>query len=295
MKGAAEGEGLGNAFLSNISACDGIFHLLRCFDDEEIIHVDGSVDPIRDLQTIRAELLAKDLEQIKNRHEVAAKEARVNNKNKEKQLALATMDKVLKWVEDGNEVRFADWTKFDIEIINPMQLLTAKPVVYLVNLSMKNFISKKNKHLVALSEYIKSQPEPEPMIPFSAVFEKTLQELESDEERKKFCEEKGAESAFKRITWAGYRKLHLQHFYTCGKDEVKCWTIRQRTKAPQAAGTIHGDFEKCFIKAQVFKFDDLKEHGDEAEVKAKGKIKDKGKEYVMEDGDIVHFQHNASK
>jgi len=115
----------------------------------------------------------------------------------------------------------------------------------------------------------------------------------SDEEKKAYCEETGAKSAFPRIIKSGYNALHLQHFYTCGKDEVKCWTIRQRTKAPQAAGTIHGDFEKCFIKATCMKFDDLKELGDEAAVKAGGKQRDKGKEYVMEDGDIVHFQHNA--
>lgn len=146
-----------------------------------------------------------------------------------------------------------------------------------------------------LSEYVKSQPQAEPMIPYSAAFEAKLADMETDEERKAYCEENNTKSAFHRVVWAGYRSLHLQHFFTCGADEVKCWTIRQRTKAPQAAGTIHGDFERCFIKAQIMKYDDLNELGDEAEVKAKGKLKDKGKEYVMEDGDIVHFQHNAGK
>lgn len=295
VKGAAEGEGLGNAFLSNINACDGIYHLLRAFDDKDIIHVDGDVDPVRDLKTIRAELLAKDVEAIKNKYEVVAKEARVNQKVREKKLALETMDKLVAWVEAGNDVRFGDWTPFDIEVLNTMQLLTAKPTVYLVNLSQKNYISKKNKHLNAIAEYVQSQPQKEPLIPYSVQFEAALADLGSDEERAAFCEEKGAPSAFKRIIWAGYRSLHLQHFYTVGKDEVKCWTIRQRTKAPQAAGTIHGDFEKCFIKAQVMKYSDLEEHGDEIAVKEKGLLKDKGKDYVMEDGDIVHFQHNATK
>merc|ERR1711871_769578 len=162
------------------------------------------------------------------------------------------------------------------------------------NLSEKNFITKKNKHLAALAEYVKSQPEPEPLIPYSTKFEEKLLDM-SPEEKKAYCEETGAKSAFPRIIKAGYSALHLQHFYTCGKDEVKCWTIRQRTKAPQAAGTIHGDFEKCFIKAQVMKYSDLEEHGDEIAVKEKGLLKDKGKDYVMEDGDIVHFQHNATK
>jgi len=295
VKGAAEGEGLGNAFLSHVNACDGIFHLVRGFDDEDIIHVDGVVDPIRDLQTIRGELMAKDLALIKDVEAKARKEAERNAKVKEKTMAADTMKRVLKCAEDGIDIRFGEWNKFDIEIINTMQLLTAKPVVYLCNLSQKDFIRKKNKHLIALAEYIKSQPVPEPMIPYSAKFEETLIEMETDAEREAFCEEKGAKSAFRRMIWAGYKSLKLQHFYTCGKDEVKCWTIRQRTKAPQAAGTIHGDFEKCFIKAQIMKFDDLKEHGDEVEVKAKGKLKEKGKDYVMEDGDVVHFMHNATK
>jgi len=293
VKGAAEGEGLGNSFLSHINACDGIFHLVRAFDDDDIVHVDGSIDPIRDLQTIRAELLAKDLELIKPIHDKKKADAARNNKVKEKQLEADTMARLLEWVEEGKDVRFGPWSKFDVEVINTMSLLTAKPVVYLCNLSMKGYVTKKNKHLAGLAEWIQSQPEAEPLIPFSAKFEEALVELENEDDKKAFMEEKGCKSAFPRVIKSGYNALHLQHFYTAGKDEVKCWTIRQRTKAPQAAGTIHGDFEKCFIKAQVFKFDDLKELGDEAEVKAKGKLKDKGKDYVMEDGDVVHFQHNA--
>jgi len=300
VRGAAEGEGLGNAFLSHINACDGIYHLIRAFNDEDIVHVDGSIDPIRDLETIRNELRIKDIELITQHHAKSEQEAKRNNKDKAKQLHFASMEKILKTITGDEEngvaamdIRFGDWSKLDVEVLNTMCLLTAKPVVYLCNLSKKAFITKKNKHLVALAEYIKAQPQKEPMIPYSAVFENELAELETPEEKAAYLEESNSISAFKRVVWAGYRSLHLQHFYTCGKDEVKCWTIRQRTKAPQAAGTIHGDFERCFIKAQVFKFDDLKELGDEAEVKSKGKQRDKGKEYVMEDGDIVHFQHNA--
>jgi len=292
VKGAAEGEGLGNAFLSHVNACDGIYHLCRAFADDDIIHVDGSIDPVRDLQTIRQELLVKDIEAIRVRHDKVKVEAGRNSKDKQKQLEWDTMQRLMKCVEDGIDVRFGAWSKFDVEVLNTMQLLTAKPVIYLVNLSEKNFITKKNKHLAALAEYVKSQPEPEPLIPYSTKFEEKLLDM-SDEEKKAYCEETGAKSAFPRIIKSGYNALHLQHFYTCGKDEVKCWTIRQRTKAPQAAGTIHGDFEKCFIKATCMKFDDLKELGDEAAVKAGGKQRDKGKEYLMEDGDIVHFQHNA--
>merc|ERR1711871_950435 len=298
VKGAAEGEGLGNAFLSNILACDGIFHVVRAFSDEDIIHVDGSVDPIRDLQTIRNELLIKDREFIMKSYDKVKKKAERNGKDKQKQLEWDTMQRILKCVDDGIDIRFGNWSKFDVEILNTMQLLTAKPVVYLCNMSMKNYITKKNKHLVALAEYIASQPEPEPLVPYSVQFEAKFAELTTDEERTAFETGHGCKSAFKGkkgIIWQGYKSLHLQHFYTCGKDEVKCWTIRERTKAPQAAGTIHGDFERCFIKAIVMKFDDLKELGDEAAVKAGGKQREKGKDYVMEDGDIVHFQHNAKK
>merc|ERR1712086_462864 len=292
VKGAAEGAGLGNAFLSHINACDGIYHLVRCFDDKDIIHVDDSVDPVRDLATIRGELLAKDLELLKINHDKVVKEAKRDAKNKQKQLEMDTMNRVVELVESGVDVRFGNWNKFDVEVLNQYQLLTAKPVVYLCNLSEKGFITKKNKHLAKLSEWIKAQPEPEPCIPYSAVFETKY--LEMDEaERKAFCEENNCRSAFPRIIKSGYNSLHLQHFYTCGPDEVKCWTIRQRTKAPQAAGTIHGDFEKCFIKAQIMKYSDMEELGSEAEVKAKGLMREKGKDYVMEDGDIVHFMHNA--
>jgi obg-like ATPase 1 len=292
VKGASEGEGLGNAFLSHISACDGIFHLVRGFDDPDIIHVDGSVDPIRDLKTIRAELLAKDLVLVKARTEKALKEHNQNKKLKEKQLVYETMQRVLDLVESGVDVRFGDWTPFDIDVINEMTLLTAKPVVFLCNMSPKDYNKGTNKYIEALKEFIASQPEEEPCIAYSAKYEAKLASFESAEEREKFCEGKQP-TAFPQIVWAGYKALHLQHFYTCGADEVKCWTIRERYKAPQAAGTIHGDFERCFIKAQVMKFDDLKELGSEAEVKAAGKMKEKGKDYVMEDGDICHFMHNA--
>jgi len=293
VKGASEGEGLGNAFLSHIMACDGIFHLVRGFDDPDIIHVDGSVDPIRDLKTIRGELLAKDIVIIKAQHDKAKKEHQQNAKLKEKQMAYETMVRVLELVENGIDVRFGDWSPFDVDIINTMSLLTSKPVVYLCNMSPKDYNQGTNKYIEALKEFIASQPEPEPCIAYSAKFEAKLVSLGSAEERAKFCAEKKTKSAFDEIIWKGYESLHLQHFYTCGADEVKCWSIRQRTKAPQAAGTIHGDFERCFIKAVVMKFDDLKECGSEADVKASGKLKEKGKEYVMEDGDIVHFMHNA--
>merc|ERR1711988_1650504 len=229
---------------------------------------------------------------IKARHQKAEKEHNQNKKLKEKQLVYETMQRVLDLVESGVDVRFGDWTPFDVDVINEMSLLTSKPVVFLCNMAPKDYNKGTNKYIEALREFIAYQPEQEPCIAYSAKYEAKLASFESADERAKFCEGKKS-SAFPEIVWAGYQALHLQHFYTCGPDEVKCWTIRQRTKAPQAAGTIHGDFEKCFIKAQIMKFDDLKELGDEAEVKAKGKVKDKGKDYVMEDGDIVHFQHNA--
>lgn len=302
IKGASEGEGLGNAFLSNILACDGIFHIVRAFSDEEIVHVDGDVDPVRDLQTIRQELLIKDMEFVENNFSKVEAEHKRNGKDKEAKENYLAFCKIKEWIEAGRELRFGDWSTREIEMINAAQYLTAKPVVFLVNLSEKAYCQKKNKHLVRLKEWIQENSGGEPLIPFSVAFEAKLQECETEEAKAEYiagCKEKyGVEKlkgAMDRIVVAGYKCLHLHHFFTCGHDEVKCWTIRERTKAPQAAGTIHGDFETHFIKAEVMAFDDLQAAGTEAECKAAGKMQLKGKEYVVQDGDCIFFHHNATK
>jgi obg-like ATPase 1 len=321
IKGASEGEGLGNAFLSNILACDGIFHVVRGFSDEEIVHVDGDVDPVRDLQTIRNELLVKDMELVNNSFSKVEAEAKRNAKDKEAKERYLAFCKVKEWIEAGKELRFGDWSGREIELINEGQYLTAKPVVFLVNLSEKAFCTKKNKFLVALKEWVDSECPGEPIIPYSAAFEAKYTEADEagaaaeegeassggrrtgvsagqqayiDQCKEKYKVEK-LKSAFDMIIKKGYKCLHLQHFFTCGADEVKCWTVRERTKAPQAAGTIHGDFETHFIKAEVMAFDDLKAAGSEADCKAAGKMQLKGKEYVVQNGDCIFFHHNATK
>jgi obg-like ATPase 1 len=331
IRGASEGEGLGNAFLSNILACDAIFHLVRAFSDEEIIHVDGDVNPVRDLETIRNELLIKDMQFVNDNYSRCAAEAKRNGKDKEAQENLKAFTKIKEHMEAGKELRFGDWSLREIDMINEASYLTAKPVVFLVNMSEKNYVTKKNKHLVALQTWIKENCPGETMIPYSASFEdkyhvagveaaeacaaamddavkaaspaglqaQRAATTAAQEAYLAACKEKHSvdklQSAFKRIIKNGYSALHLHHFFTCGHDEVKCWTIRERTKAPQAAGTIHGDFETHFIKAEIMAYADLNAAGSEAECKAAGKMQLKGKDYTVESGDCIFFHHNATK
>ncbi|URE29198.1 hypothetical protein MUK42_17700 [Musa troglodytarum] len=230
VRGAHEGQGLGNSFLSHIRAVDGIFHVLRAFEDPDIIHVDDSVDPVRDLEIIGEELRLK----------------------------------IKAWLNDGKDVRLGDWKAADVEILNSFQLLTAKSVVYLVNMNEKDYQRKKNKFLPKIHAWVQEHGG-EPIIPVSCVLEKKLVDMPEDEAAK-YCEE----------------------------NKVKCWQIRRQTKAPQAAGAIHTDFERGFICAEVMKFDDLKELGSESAVKAAGKYRQEGKTYVVQDGDIVFFKFNVS-
>jgi obg-like ATPase 1 len=211
--------------------------------------------------------------------------------DKAKKEELEITQKVLKLVaEDKKDVRKGDWNNKEVEIINSLQLLTAKPVIYLVNLSEKDYIRKKNKWLPKIKIWVDENNPGDPIIPFSASVEYQHSILPTKEEKDKFLSEKDAQSAFSRIILAGYQALQLMYFFTCGPDEVRAWTIRKQTKAPKAAGAIHTDFEKSFILVEIMKFDDLKEHGNEAAVKAAGKYLQKGKEYIFEDGDIAYFR-----
>jgi len=292
VKGASEGQGLGNAFLSHIKACDAIFHLCRTFEDKEITHVEGEVDPVRDLDIINEELRLKDEEAFgKVYKELAAKYERGEKKLK---LEYESMTKIKECLVDNKKhIRFGSWNGSDIEVLNKHLFITAKPMVYLVNLSEKDFIRKKNKWLLKIKEYIDKNDPGAMMIPMSAAFELTLSEMGSDEERKAHCEENKVTSCLEKIIVQGYKALGLEYYFTAGPDEVKAWTIQKFTKAPQAAGRIHGDFEKGFIMAEVMKFNDFKEEGSEAAAKAAGKYRQQGKTYVVEDGDIIFFKFNA--
>ncbi|XP_060869744.1 obg-like ATPase 1 [Metopolophium dirhodum] len=292
VKGAAEGQGLGNAFLSHIKACDALFHLCRAFEAEDVIHIEGEVNPIKDMEVINEELRLKDEEYFHA------------NLEKLEKLAIRGGDKKLKpeydtflkiktiLVDEKKHIRFGDWSALDIEFLNKHMFITTKPVIYLVNLSEKDYIRKKNKWLIKIKEWVDKNDPGAIIIPFSGVFENKIIEME-EPERKKYMEEVQATSALDKIIIQGYKALQLQYFFTAGHDEVKAWTIQKGFKAPQAAGRIHTDFEKGFIMAEVMKFEDFKNEGTEAACKAAGKYRQQGRNYVVEDGDIIFFKFNA--
>ncbi|KAJ3643524.1 hypothetical protein Zmor_026228 [Zophobas morio] len=294
VKGASEGQGLGNAFLSHISACDAIFHLCRVFEDDDVTHVEGDINPVRDLDIISEELRLKDEETLmKNLEKLERTVLRGGDKKlKPEYDTLSKIKGVL--VDEKKHIRFGDWDAKDIEVLNRYLFLTSKPTIYLVNLSEKDYIKKKNKWLIKIKEWVDKNDPGALIIPFSGGFEhKLMEEYEDPSLRKKHLEEIGVGSALDKIIVQGYKALQLEYFFTSGPDEVKAWTIQKGTKAPQAAGRIHTDFEKGFIMAEVMKFIDFKEEGSEASCKAAGKYRQQGRNYVVEDGDIIFFKFNA--
>uniref|UniRef100_F1L601 Obg-like ATPase 1 n=2 Tax=Ascaris TaxID=6251 RepID=F1L601_ASCSU len=292
VKGASEGQGLGNAFLSHVSACDALFHLCRAFDDDDVTHVEGDVNPVRDLDIISSELIKKDLQYLEGAIDKVEK-LTIRGGDKSKKPEYECLLKVRKLLEeDGRPVRLEVWNEKEIDILNHHLLLTAKPIVYLVNLSEKDYIRKKNKWLPKMKAWLDENDPHAACIPFSGSLELKLMDMPEDE-RAKYLKEQGTTSALEKIVRTGYKALQLEYFFTCGKDEVKAWTIQKGTKAPQAAGRIHTDFEKGFIMAEVCKVDDLMELGSEAAVKAAGKYRQQGRNYVVEDGDVILFKFNA--
>lgn len=295
VKGAAAGQGLGNAFLSHIRAVDGIFHVVRAFSGEEVVHVEGEVDPTRDLEIIREELRLKDAEFLAKSVEAAKKAMRGHENDKVRKFELETLEKLLNWVDvQKREVRHGDWVAKEIEeVINPLQLLTAKGAVYLVNVSEEDFMKKKNKWLPKIKSWIDENSAGDPLIPFSGTLEHRLSTMDAVEREAYLRDNNGMASAMPKIILAGYNALQLIYYFTAGSDEVRAWTIRRGTKAPQAAGVIHTDFERGFIMAEVMRYADMKEFGNEAAVKAAGKYLQKGRDYVVEDGDIIYFKFNV--
>jgi obg-like ATPase 1 len=298
VKGAASGAGLGNAFLSHIKAVDAIFHVVRAFDEADVIHVEGELDPLRDMEIIREELRLKDEEFLtKQANELSGVVKRVGNggnaADKAKKEEAVVVNKVLDWVKEGKDVRHGTWTNKEIEVINGLHLITAKPVIYLANLSEKDYLRKKNKWLPKIKAWIDENSAGDPMIPYSGAYEYRLA-LAEPEEKETILKESGAASVMPKIIVMGYAALQLIYYFTGGPDEVRAWTIRKNTKAPGAAGVIHTDFERGFIMAEVMKYEDLHELGSDSAVKANGKYNQKGKEYVVEDGDIIYFKFNVT-
>lgn len=297
-RGASTGAGLGNAFLSHIRAVDAIFEVVRCFDDAEITHVEGDVNPTRDLDIIAEELRIKDIEFVEKAKEALSKQTRRGGQSLEmKKLKEeeACVDKVLAWLKDGKDIRQGEWSPKEVEVINPLFLLTAKPVVYMINLSEKDYLRQKNKYLPKVMEWLKEHAAGDPVLPISVCFEERLAAFETQAEVDEECKKLNTKSALPKAIVTMRNALRLGSFFTTGEDEVRQWTIRTGTKAPAAAGTIHTDFEKTFIQVVVYNYNTLKEYGDEAKVKAAGKVMTKGKDYVVEDGDIILVKSGAAK
>jgi len=295
---AHQGDGLGNAFLSHIGAVDGIYHVCRAFAGEEdnIVHTEGDVDPARDLKIIRHELLMKDLERLEKLCTEWTRKVAQNQKLKEIKDECDALHKVKDMLTEGKYIRdVEDWTAKEQSYLNKYQFLTTKPACYLVNLSEKDFIRKKNKFLKPIFEWVQANGGG-PIVPYSAEFEQRLVEMESDAEREAYMKDVGAQSSMlDRIIKTGYEQMELCHFFTCGEDEVRAWTVQQGSKAPQAAGVIHTDMERGFICLEVFKYQDLEANEwSEDKVKAAGKKQQKGKEYVVEDGDICFVKFNVT-
>ena len=289
VAGAAEGKGLGNAFLSHIAEVDGIYHVIRAFSDKEIEHFEGSVDPVRDLATISNELRLKDLERATN--ECAALEKVVQRgMDKSKGPVLETMKKAKELLEKGTDIRYGDWNLKEVDVINPMNFLSAKPVVYLVNISLKDYAKQKSKSLKSIKDWVEANSPGSPVIPFSATYEKALEAGEVKESEEAPLQK----SVLPKIIHAGYKCLRLIYFFTVGDDEVRCWTIQKGTKAKPASAVIHTDFEKGFQSADVYSYDDFKRLGNPDEVKKEGKLRTQGKDYVVLDGDIIHFKINQA-
>ena len=298
VKGASTGAGLGNAFLSHIKAVDGIMHVMRAFDDADVIHVEDRVDPVGDIDIITSELRIKDLEFMNAHLAKMNKEAQRAAQNPQMAKAhkseMETVNKVIAWLEAGKEVRngMDQWSTADVDFLNAYQLLTAKPVIYLINLTKKDYARKKNKWLVKIRDWVEAHGGGT-IIPFSGTFECELQNT-PDDQKEQFQKDQEMTTILPKMVKTAFSAIHLIYFFTAGSDEVKAWCIRKGYKAPQAAGAIHTDFERGFICAEVMAFDDLKELGSESECKAKGKYKQEGKTYVVHDGDVIFFKFNVT-
>lgn len=289
VEGASKGEGLGNKFLSHIREVDAICEVVRCFDDSNITHVSGNIDPIRDAEIINVELALADLEIIDNRINKMGKKARVAN-DKEALKELELLEKIKHNLEKNISPRNIEFKEEEYKILKPFNLLSIKPIIYVANVNEED-LNEDNKYVKELKDYAKS--EKAEVVKISAKIEEELAELD-DEEKKEFLNELGIkESGLDKLIKSSYKLLGLSTFLTAGEDEVKAWTFKNGMTAPECAGIIHTDFQKGFIKAEIMSFKDLKENGSEIKVKEAGKLRLEGKDYIMQDGDICHFRFNV--
>ena len=290
VRGASKGEGLGNKFLENIRRTDAIVHVVRCFDDENVIHVEGGTDPCRDIEIIDLELIMADMEMVERRADKARKAGKGGDKSFLHEVAV--FEGLLAHLNDGKPARSYDCSEDDMELINSSDLLTTKPVIYACNMDEAGFTNySENPYFRQVQEL--AAKEGSQVLPVCAKFEEEMAQL-GEEDREMFMEELNmTEGGLARLIKCSYALLGLISFLTCGPDECRAWTIRKGTKAPQAAGKIHSDIERGFIRAEIVAFDDLKACGSMNTAKEKGLVRSEGKEYVMADGDVTYFRFNV--
>ena len=290
VKGASTGEGLGNKFLSHIRETDAIVEVVRCFENNDIIHVEGKVDPIRDIEIINVELMLADLEVINNRLNRIGKKAAMS-KDKETKIEVELLNKIKENLEKNIPLRRVEFTDEELNMIKAFCLLTLKPIIYMANISEEDLLNDGNIYVDEIREYAKS--ENAEVITVSAKIESELSEL-TDEERLEFLEDLGIkEAGLNKLITATYKLLGLATYFTAGTDECRAWTFKKGMKAPACAGIIHTDFEKGFIRSETISYEDLKQYGTELKVKEAGRLRIEGKEYIMQDGDICHFRFNV--
>ena len=289
VKGASRGEGLGNKFLSHIRETDAICEVVRCFNDENVVHVDGSVDPIRDIETINLELIFADIETVNKRLDKARKNLKADKKY---QAEIDLLEKIKKTLEDGKSARTIEFNEDEQALVKDMFLLTTKPILYIANVSEEQLENAENDELVLkVKEYATN--ENAEVIPLCVKIEEELSSLE-DEDKKEMLDALGLnESGLDKVIKKSYDLLGLMSFLTAGEPEVRAWTIKKGTKAPEAAGKIHSDIERGFIKAEIVSYDDLMKEGSMVSAREKGLVRSEGKEYIMQDGDIVLFKFNV--
>jgi len=289
IKGASKGEGLGNQFLANIREVDAIVHVVRCFDDGNVVHVDGDVDPVRDKETIDFELIMKDMEALEKRIEKQKKQAKTGKKEDVK--LLEQSQSLYDHLESGKPARSYDWTESMREEYYDLHLLTDKPIMYVCNVDEESVMDG-NEHTARFKADVAD--ENAEIILISASIEADIAEFDSEEEKMEFLQDMGLnEPGVNRVIRSAYRLLDLITYFTAGEKEVRAWTVRRGSTAPQAAGVIHTDFEKGFIRAEVIKYADYESLGSESAVKDAGKLSIEGKEYIVQDGDVMHFRFNV--
>jgi GTP-binding protein YchF len=290
VKGASKGEGLGNQFLGNIRETDAILHVLRCFDDPNVVHVDGQVNPVRDKETIDYELILKDLDSLEKKLQKTEKAAKVGT-DKDAKKAFEVLKVYKEHLESGQAARSAPVNELDRKHIEDIYLLTAKPVMYVCNVDEAS-VKTGNKHVDAVKEAVKN--ENAEVIIITAAMEAEIAGLESYEDRQSFLQDIGLEEpGVNKLIKSAYKLLNLSTYFTAGVKEVRAWTITTGISAPQAAGVIHTDFERGFIRAEVIAYDDFVKYGSEAACRDNGKLRVEGKEYIVADGDVMHFRFNV--